>query len=81
MPADRIVQSHRQEVTSMGGRKDHPDGMPPAPPPPITRFSTGITLVGHLSGRVSLPDRVFEKKRRFLAPRVFRSFFTLHRGQ
>lgn len=45
MPADRIVQSHRQEVTSMvDGRKCHSDGMPSAAPPPTTRFSTGISL-------------------------------------
>ncbi|KAK2192434.1 hypothetical protein NP493_31g02026 [Ridgeia piscesae] len=58
MPADRIVQSHRQEVTSMGGRKDHPDGMPPAPPPPITRFSTGITLHhGQQHGFIPVPKQ------------------------
>ena len=74
MPADRIVQSHRQEVTSKGGRTDHPDGRPTAPPPPITRFSTGISLVGHLPGRASLSDRAFEHKERFSAPNVFCSF-------
>ncbi|KAI0233800.1 CDK-activating kinase assembly factor MAT1 [Lamellibrachia satsuma] len=44
MPANRIVQTHRQEAISLAGsRKDLPDGMPKAQLP-TTQFSTGISL-------------------------------------